>query len=549
MYTVLRTLLKAHTRARIGRVTTAFSTPRRIMQSLLVLALVIVWTGQTVASMLLRNPYSPDVFRLWVAAPLFAWFMWHIIRVAWKRPETAIEWSEAEEALIVAAPFSASQRLGYRFSVILTATLPKAVLTILVLMPDLSWSSPGGLILALVGLEMFRMVMDIGTSCLSVRAYWSYRVFVLGLLGLMALTCQPPADVSIKAATLSHVDQLVNVDKATQYLQTLVQQRPVSIIAVPFLAVADVVAAQGSTVSLLAKSAALAALLLCMAWLICVLESVWHATTLRRERHQWQSALPRHNAVLQSASTDRRLPSIPPCGPLIWRQCRRALRYSGSLLISMAIPALMLSPFLTSVSSPGLAFLVIVCGALFYSFVLLPEAIKFDFRLDSDHLCQLKLLPMTPIQVVLGQLATPVLLACLFQTAIFVSAGAYRSVDPQLIVAAVIFSIPLTVLFVALDNLIFLWYPHRPSQEGFEAFLRTILKFTGKSVLMALFAGAILVWAPLSASVTAATPFVTSTQHVFAVGILLGITGLAVTAIGCVVSAFRRFDVSLHGSG
>ena len=192
---------------------------------------------------------------------------------------------------------------------------------------------------------------------------------------------------------------------------------------------------------------------------------------------------------------------------------------------------------------------MIVCGALFYSFVLLPEAIKFDFRLDSDHLCQLKLLPMTPTRIVFGQLATPVLLACLFQTAIFVAAGVYRSVDPQLIVAAVVFSLPLTVLFVALDNLVFLLYPHRPTQEGFAAFVRTILKFTGNSVLMALFAAAIMVWAPLSAAITALTPFATSTSLVFAVGILLGVTALAGTAVAGVVSAFGRFDVSLHGIG
>jgi hypothetical protein len=549
MPTVLMILLTSHVRARLRRLTIAFSTPRRIMLSMLILALVVVWTGQTVVSMMLRTPYAPDVFRIWVAVPLFAWFVWHIVRVAWKRPDTAIEWSEAEEALIVAGPFSAQQQLAYRFSVILTATLPKAVLTILVLLPDLSWSSPAGLILALVGLETFRMVMDIGTSCLSNRVYQGFRVGVVALLSLTAMTCQLQPDRQIDAVAIVQVDQLVRVEGATQYLQSLVQQETVSIVAFPFLCVADVITAQGSTSSLITKSIGMVAVLLAMSWLIYILESMWHKTRLQRERRQWQSALSLQTPLVTSAGGDHRLPRIPLCGPLVWRQCRRALRHGGSLLISMAIPALMLSPFLTSVKNPGLAFLVIVCGALFYSFVLLPEAIKFDFRLDSDHLCQLKLLPMTPTRIVFGQLATPVLLACLFQTAIFVAAGVYRSVDPQLIVAAVVFSLPLTVLFVALDNLVFLLYPHRPTQEGFAAFVRTILKFTGKSVLMALFAAAIMVWAPLSAAITALTPFATSTSLVFAVGILLGVTALAGTAVAGVVSAFGRFDVSLHGIG
>lgn len=487
-------LLTSHVRARLRRLRTAFSTPRRIMLSMLVL----VWTGQTIVSMMLRTPYAPDVFRIWVAVPLFAWFMWHIIRVTWKRPDTAIEWSEAEEALIVAGPFSAQQRLAYRFSVILTATLPKAILTILVLLPDLSWSSPGGLILALVGLEMFRMVTDIGTSCLSDRAYQGFRIGVVVLLGLTAMTCQLQPTTPIDAVAIVQVDQFVRVEGATQYLQSLVQQDPVSIIAYPFLCVADVITAQGTTVSLITKSMGIVTVLSAMAWLICILESLWQQTCLRRERRQWQSALLEQAPLATSTGGDHRLPRIPICGPLVWRQCRRAVRYGGSLLISMAIPALMLSPFLTSIKIPALSFLLIVCGALFYSFMLLPEAIKLDFRLDSDHLCQLKLLPMTPTRIVLGQLATPVLLACLFQTAVFVAAGVYRSVDTQLIVAAVLFSVPLTVRFVALDNLVFLLYPHRPTQEGFAAFLRTILKFTGKSVLMAMFAGTLLACASVS---------------------------------------------------
>ena len=57
-------------------------------------------------------------------------------------------------------------------------------------------------------------------------------------------------------------------------------------------------------------------------------------------------------------------------------------------------------------------------------------------------------------------------------------------------------TLPLTVVFVALDNLVFLLYPHRPTQEGFEAFLRTILKFTGKSLLLVLAGAFLVIWAP-----------------------------------------------------
>jgi hypothetical protein len=543
MGSTLLTLLKANLRARLRRLLMAFSTPRRCLLSALVVGLAVVWTGQTVASVLLREPYAPEDFRRWVVVPLFAWFLWHLVRVAWKRPETAIEWSEEEEALIVGGPFAAHEQLLYRFVVILTATLPKAALTIFVLWPDLSWSSPSGLVLALVGLELFRMVMDIGTCCLSRTGYWAYRFGIVGVLAFMAIVCRPPT----APTTSEQIVQLGRIQSATHLIEEVLQNEFVAHAATSFLWSADVIAAQGTTGTLWAKIFAMLLSLATMAVFISMLHSVWQATVIRRDRRQWQTAISGDETSPLTPAARCALPVVPFCGPLIWRQGRRAFRYGGSLLISMAIPALLLSPALVSVQDPVLAFMTVVTGGLFYTFVLLPEAIKFDFRLDSDHLCQLKMLPMTPTQVVLGQMATPIFLASCFQIVVFVAAGMYRSVDGQLVLAALALAIPLTILFVAVDNLTFLLYPQRPTQEGFEAFLRTILKFTGKTVLLALFAGAIIVWAPLAALIANATPQLVSLRLVFVTGIILGIAGSAAVLTGCVVSAFRRFDVSLHG--
>lgn len=548
MRSALITLLKANSAARLRRLKTAFSTPRRTLLSLLVLVLAVVWTGQTVASMLLRDAYAPEDFRRWVAVPLFAWFLWHLIRVAWKRPETAIEWSEEEEALIVAGPFTVREQLVYRFVVILTATLPKALLTIFVLWPDLSWCSPIGLILALVGLELFRMVMDITTCCFSDRAFRMYRFGIVAMLGLMVFFVRPPAELPVQGTTTNEIVQLARTQQAGHYVDALLQNDTVAVVATPFLWAADVVAAHGTVGTLIVKICAMLATLFAMACLIVGLEANWRRIVVCRERSLWRNTAAATNVATLVNNTSAKLPNIPFFGPLVWRQCRRAFRFCGSLLISMAIPAMLLSPPLLTVANPVVAFLLVVSGALFYTFVLLPEAIKFDFRLDSDHLCQLKMLPMTPVRVVIGQLTTPVVMACLFQAIIFIAAGMFRGIDTMLIVAAVALSVPLTILFVALDNLTFLLYPHRPTQEGFEAFLRTILKFTGKSVLLALFAGAIFVWAPVAASIAAGMGL-HSPREVFAAGLLVGITGLAVTAVACVVSAFRRFDVSLHGLG
>lgn len=547
MRSVLQLLLKASLQARMRRLQRAFSTPRRILLSVVILLLAILWTGQTVASMLLREPYAPDVFRQWIIVPLFAWFVWHIVRVAWKRPETAIEWSAQEEALIVGGPFTTGEQLVYRFMVILTSTLPKALLTIFVLWPDLSWTSPAGLVLALVGLELFRMLMDIGSCCLSDRVYRMYRLSVVGALGVIVLI-HGLATISDKTADATGADQIVELVSSQQpsrVIASFLQNETIAVAVVPFSCAADVIAGHGTIASVVGKIVVMLMVIGAMGALISRCYSVWLTIRIRDERRHWRNRLTQTNDVSMSGNRTK-LTAIPMCGPLIWRQYRRVARYRGSLLISMAIPAMLLAPTLVSTQDPTVAFLLVVCGALFYTFVLLPEAIKFDFRLDSDHLCRLKTLPMTPTRIVLGQLATPVMLSVLFQAGICLTAGIYRSVNAQLIVASLGVTIPLIVLFVALDNLAFLLYPQRPTQEGFEAFLRTILKFTGKSLVLALIAGAIVLWGPVAALIAQALPIATTVGVVFATGVVMGLSIAAVIVIGCVVAAFRSLDVSLH---
>ncbi|MFY9254129.1 MAG: hypothetical protein WAO83_11785 [Fuerstiella sp.] len=545
MNAAIISLLKAHFAARMRRIAKGFSSPRRILLSVMVVVLAFVWIGQTLASMLLRESFDPFAFRQWVSLPLMMYFGWHIVRVAWQRPDEPIEWSPEEEALIVGGPFHRYEVLLYRFAVILTATLPKVVMTTLVLWPDLSWSGPIGLMLALTFLELFRLVMDLATNCLSKRQYWGFRIALVGSVVWATLFayqygCRFAHSVGINSShgllTQGHT------------ILSAVRNSPVVVFAeTPFLMAADVVTGQGGPTWLLVKISGLCVLLFGQAWLILRLDQRLLAMARQPERSLWKAG---HRSDLKRlvVLSSNRLPFVPKLGslgPLIWRQSKRAKRYAGGLLVSMGIPAMLASVPLFSVPHPEVAFVVVVCGVLFYTFVLLPEAIKFDFRLDSDHLCQLKMLPMTSAKVVLGQLATPVVLACMFQFAMILFAGLFRGVSPVLMLGAMAVTLPLTVVFVALDNLVFLLYPHRPTQEGFEAFLRTILKFTGKSLLLVLAGAFLVLWAPIAASMAARTNFAVTTGFVFYSGLCLGIAALAVVSVRCVITAYERFDVSL----
>lgn len=529
-------LLRAQFRSRLRRVRGAFSTPRRCLLSLVVILLSIVWTGQTVTSMLLRDPYPVEQFRTWTAVGLFAWTLWHLFRVAWKRPESPVEWSPAERDFILSSPFSFAETLAYRFVVILSATLPKVLLTLLVLWPDLSWSSPIGLLFGLVSLELWRMLTDAGTCCLSTRGYGVYRSLVVAGLCILVGTCW----VSVNAAS----GAVATTQHASQVLETVLTSSIGSAIMTPFFWCADVVSGQQSVGVLLLLATGMAAWVVVLVLGIAWLEQTWQRTRLHQERVLCQTGCPSSHVQSAVATAEQPLPTVPVFGPLAWRQWRRASQYAGSLVISMAIPAMLMLPFVFAVKDAMLAFGIVFGGSLFYSFVLLPEALKFDFRLDMDHLVQLKMLPLSAARVVVGQLMTPVLLAFAFQASVLVSVSLYRGIDSTVLMTALCYCLPLNVLFVALDNLVFLLYPHRPTEEGFEAFLRTILKFTGKTVLITLALGTLLLWAPVAASLAGAIGVATSL--VFVWGTIAGIVVMAMASVACVADAFRRFDVSLH---
>lgn len=531
-------LLRAHLSSRLRRVRGSFSSPRRLLLSLTTVLLTVVWLGQTIFSVLMRDPYEPTGFRNWVSLGLMTYFVWHIVRVAWKRPDEAIEWSPEEQALVVDGPFDRVEILIYRVFVIFTSTLPKAMLTWFVLWPDLRWSSPFGIVLSLIFLELFRMVMDLGSHCFSNRNYRAYRaVIAAGIIGCAMFAWAGSTHSAKPLAAVVSQFQSVRATAAMQVVES------------PFLMAAQVVSGRSGTTDLVIGLIGMICAVSAMALLVRWLDGVHQRRLIANEQLQ-----PVRNAVCEITDVNQvvKLPRIPfggLFGPLVWRQSKRARRYTGSLVVSMGIPAVLSWMPLYTVPDATIAFVAVVCGVLFYTFVLLPEAIKFDFRLDSDHLCKLKMLPMTSRRIVLGQLMTPIALACGFQAAVILFAATVRSVPTLMVVGALGLVIPLTILFVALDNLIFLLYPHRPTQEGFEAFLRTILKFTGKSLLLLVAGGLLVLWAPIAAWTAIAIDRVVSSQAIFFVGVCLGITAMAWFAMRMVVCAYDRFDVSLDSVG
>lgn len=548
MNPAIQILLRFHAAARWRRVLHSFSSRRRCLLTLGAISLGIVWLGQTIASILLREPYEPASFQRYTSLVLTLYFLWHIVRVAYKRPENAIEWSGAEQEQIVGGPFPRRDILTYRFLVILTSTLPKAFLTALVLFPDLWWSGLPGIVLALVFLECFRMSIDLAVCCLSPRTYLAARVtvFAVLILGTCVLFWNSFGGTGAVPTTALKPTQLVS--ESLSMAGAIRDSAPFALCERPFVVFTSVIAAQAFSMSLIANTAIAGMMVAGMLLLTVVLDRHHEALGPLRQIRQYEDQEGTVGEHTAAADTGSQLPWVPRwgrVGPLVWRQLKSADRYRGSLLVALAIPAVLSCAPLFSIADPSSAFLAVVAAVVFYSFVLLPEAIKFDFRLDCDHLAKLKMLPIAPGRVVIGQLATPVLIATAFQTSIFLFAGIARQVPPSLMIGAIVLTLPVNAFFVALDNLVFLLYPHRPTQEGFEAFIRTILKFTFKSLLLGIAAALLTVWAVSARVMMDAAGATTGVQFVFVAGISVMALLAAGITLMLVANAFDRFDVSL----
>lgn len=558
---VLSELLHVQARAKFQRWSRSFRSPRNIVLSSIALILAMVWLGNAIVSMLLREPYSIETLRNWVPLSLMAYSLWHLLKVAWKRPEEAIEWSPAEREMICGGPFSRQELLTYRLTAVMTATLFKALLASLLLFPDLPVWPAGflGLVLALAFLELVRMALEIGAYGASPRAYLWLRVGVFSAAGAIMVSALVTTLSTLStidaAAPVSTVRLLGRLFLATTELRhTWIG----SVWEAPFVTFSQVITAPQLFDAAFIGWLLLASLLVAfMARAVFWIDRFSLTAVVRAERtgyHPSQSS----NDVTRNHSRGfrQKLPHVPRLGGMgafAWRQMVGASRQKVGLLLALTPPALLAMFPLLQPLSPAGTFLQVAGGLVFYSFLLLPAALKFDFRRDYDRLFAFKMLPVSPSITVLGQLATPVLLTTLFQMSVLVVTVLIRPAPMGYVVTAIVLLPLLNVLIFSGENLIFLLSPYRLNQEGIDVFLRTILVFTAKGLFFAFALAILFAWSHVARHVSrlvgdrlgALGDY--GTLFIFGIWIAVGMAAFIVTKL--LVGAYRRYDPSLDAAG
>jgi hypothetical protein len=551
-------LLRLQSRGRVRRMARRFAQPRRLALSAVACALAVLWLGNAAMTVWLREAGSPDTLRALLSWGLVLYSLWHVAKAAFFRPENPFDWPPAECDLLAAMPLRPRDLVGRQLASVTATTLVKAGLMTLLLLPDLRCVPLGltGVLLAFLSLELLRMTCDIASWGMGRAMFRTCRAAVVaglaaGAVAVAALLARENAFARINPGE-GLVDRLLGI-------VVQLNAAPISYAALPFQPVIDLILAERISATNLGIAAGAIAALSALAAAVIGLYAVTVRRVANRERRSYpprratrdRSARPSRRkqqqaSVAASRPSLRRVPRWGGAGPLAWRQLVGARRRWGSLLTAMIAPAVLAGIPCFVIADPFISFLSTAGALAFYTFLLLPTALRFDFRRDLDRMAVLKGLPITPAAVAIGQTAAPVLMATLFQAAVLAFALVARGLPPHLFVAVMAIMIPLNMLVFGLDNLIYLLYPYRMQQEGLEIFLRTMLAFTGKGLLFTLGLVAMSAWGFAAAALARGLGEWTGRQvdayAVFAAGMISGPSALAAIVTWSLSRTFRNMD-------
>ncbi|MFV0441992.1 MAG: hypothetical protein ACK5Q5_00320 [Planctomycetaceae bacterium] len=552
IHPALRLALRFQSRSRWRRIGQSFATPRRIALSLVAVLLACVWLGNVVLSLLFREPYGAVALESWTRVGLTVYALWHLIRTAWERPEQGLAWIPSEEQFLVSGPFTRRQLVQYRLLIVATSAVVKSTIACLLLLPDLQHPTVSllALFLALYTVELLRIGLDTVTAGMSEKEYTIYRGLVLS--GCAAVAVWLFRDALSRWGSVASSDLPVMVSLVSilrESVQALAQTRVFQGISSGFGWYAGALVAPQLDGILAARIlGAIGATGLLME-IVLRLDAGCQRRLVQQETHSL--GLASRSVAEESEQLSGRLPRVY-LGAVTWRQFRGMRLHLTGVLLALVAPAMLsFLPFVMLSQEPSAAFTNFVASLAFYTLLLLPPALKFDFRRDYDRLLALKMLPASPLQITLGQIAVPVLVSTVFQWTMVLLAFLARPVDPGHALAAMCFFIPANLAIFGVDNLLFLLFPHRLQQEGLDVFLRTTLVFTAKGLIFALLLVGVVLWAAaarsLSVALLASGLDWCGPMTLFGVGIW-GLTALTATGtILLAASAFRHFDPS-HGS-
>jgi hypothetical protein len=245
------------------------------------------------------------------------------------------------------------------------------------------------------------------------------------------------------------------------------------------------------------------------------------------------------------ASARWKIPMLPwaaGMGPIVWRQLTTAIRTARNLLIVLAVIAIVVGVAISHDSNhrSSIGFLV---GLAVWLNVFFSRMLSFDFRGDVDHMDLLRSLPLRPTAIAAAQLVAPSLIMTIIVFLLLATIAVVGHYPSWLLVAMAVFVLPVNLLSIGTDNLMFLLFPFRPTAAvaGDMGLIgRQAIVFACRAIMILLVLG-------LSAGVGAGAWYMTNESVIAAAaGAWIPLAGCIALLVWLMGMAFNRFDPSVN---
>jgi len=482
-------LWRMRLRARVRHLFSGMRSLKGALAALGGVALLGLWIGNVMWGVSMQQPRSADWLR--AAAPL-AMLLFCLLNVLLSKPETGIVFSESEVGQLFPGPFHRRELLVYRLAGNLVSTLALSLLFSLFLLRHVPlWSAAAVTAFCAIWLvQMVQMGLALLGAVVSRHAYGHIRRSILllcllimgGAVGMSIRQHSGHSLVEVAASIHSSFAGRVLLWPFAGYGELLASQRLFP----------DVLVWSGVVVGL-------NLMYLCgLIWLDAdYLEASLQATRRMYIRRQRGGGTGRAGGRGESGSGfhSLRFPRwlwIGGAGLIVWRQMVTAWRAARGIIIVVAFLVLAIAaPLVLSGDPLGLTHhTMIMLGVV--SVVFIPQMLRLDFRADIDRMAVLKVLPLRPAAIVVGQLIGPIVIASLLQWMILAACAAIQPEWRWGLCVAAAFSLPVNYLVFSVENLAFLLYPYRLPRSGiadFHAFSRHMLLTCVKMLVLLVCAG------------------------------------------------------------
>lgn len=534
---------------RVARTLKRIRSPRRIAATTLAVLFFSLYVLNGIFILSSREPADPERLRLWLSGGMVLYAVYHCVRCAWSQQQSELELTAAEQLWLGGAPIHRSSLAVYHVGSMLVPAMLKTVLLSVILARDVAHFEllVVGVLTSLLLLEISRLIVARWASGLDASQRSQFRIAT----AVIATAAAAQVITHVLARTPMGSATWVYVLNFFQGLGATASCTMVHWMSAPWISAANLSVTenyQWLTVIQLASSAAVIPL----AILVLVRVDAWSG---KRQRADELARLESHCFKTRQSQRDEQPQSVD--GPLerwvqrwaptSWadavtialRQWVSVRRYYRAIVTSFAIPTLLcLSPLLTGQTAQQ--WLFVVGGVALCTMLLAPPALRIDFRRDLRRMLLLRLLPVKHFSMVLGQLAIPITITWIFQWVTVAIAAIVTRPDAWQVLLWTGMLNALAVFTFALENALFLSYPHFERAEGVAMMIRTKLTFLGKATLISIALGLLFTWATLCRKLMPAE-FALPT---LVAGALLATWTVSVAAMIATAYCWRRFDLA-----